>query len=74
MRPMVSSPGWARIWESRPCAGMSFGMVGNLMRVLRSSARIVTDENLDLYILAGAALTFTVLGFTRVSNVVSVIC
>ena len=44
-------------------------MAGNLMHVLRSSVRVVTDENLDLYILAGAALTFTVLGFTGVSNV-----
>jgi len=44
-------------------------MGDNRGRVLRSAARLVGDENLDLYILAGAALTFTVLGFTGVSNV-----
>jgi hypothetical protein len=44
-------------------------MTGNRGRVIRSAARVVGDENLDLYILAGAALTFTVLGFTGVSSV-----
>ena len=44
-------------------------MADNRGRALRAAARLVTDENLDLYILAGAALTFTVLGFTGVSNV-----
>ena len=44
-------------------------MADNRGRLLRSAARLVGDENLDLYILAGAALTFTVLGFTGVSNV-----
>jgi hypothetical protein len=48
---------------------MSSGMATNRGRVLRAAARLVTDDNLDLYILAGAALTFTVLGFTGVSNV-----
>jgi hypothetical protein len=41
---------------------MSSGMADNRGRLLRSAARLVGDENLDLYILAGAALTFTVLG------------
>jgi hypothetical protein len=48
---------------------MLSGMAGNRGRVLRSAARLVGDENLDLYILACAALTFTVLGFTGVSSV-----
>ena len=44
-------------------------MAVNRGRALCAAARLVTDENLDLYVLAGAALTFTVLGFTGVSNV-----
>jgi hypothetical protein len=32
-------------------------------RVVRSLARLATDENLDLYVLAISALTFTLLGF-----------
>jgi hypothetical protein len=38
-------------------------------RVLRSVASVVTDENLDLYFLAAAALAFTVLGFLGVTSV-----
>lgn len=44
-------------------------MAVNRGRALRAAARLVADENLDLYVLAGAALTFTVLGFTGVSSV-----
>jgi hypothetical protein len=44
-------------------------MADNRIRVLRWAERLVTDENLDLYLLAAAALTFTVLGFTGVSDV-----
>lgn len=49
--------------------GMSSGMAGSSGRVLRSAVRLVGDENLDRYVLAGAALTFTILGFTGVSSV-----
>jgi hypothetical protein len=38
-------------------------------RVRRAVTRIVTDESLDLYILAATALAFTVLGVTGVSNI-----
>ena len=62
-------PAARRIWEKRAYQGMSSGMAVNRGRALCAAARLVTDENLDLYILAGAALTFTVLGFTGVSNV-----
>jgi hypothetical protein len=48
---------------------MSSGMASSSSRVLRSAVRLIGDENLDLYILAGAALTFTVLGFTGISSV-----
>jgi hypothetical protein len=43
---------------------MSSGMAVNRGRALCAAARLVTDENLDLYILAGAALTFTHYLFT----------
>lgn len=39
--------------------------VNSAIRVIR---RIVTDEHLDLYVLAGTALAFTVLGVTGVSD------
>ena len=38
-------------------------------RVKQIVIRIVSDEYLDLYILAGAALTFTVLGFVGVADI-----
>lgn len=44
-------------------------MTTSRKRVLHSAARLVTDENLDLYILAGAALTFTVLGFIGATSI-----
>jgi hypothetical protein len=44
-------------------------MTGSRGRVLRAAARLVTDENLDLYLLAVAALTFTVLGFLGATDI-----
>lgn len=40
-------------------------MVRNLLRTL---ARIVVDENLDLWLLAGAAMVFTVLGIVGLTS------
>ena len=60
------APAARRIWEKRANQGMSSGMAVNRGRAVCAAARLVTDENLDLYILASAALTFTVLGFTGV--------
>jgi len=51
------------LWENLRIRGMSSSMADNRGgRLLRLAARLVGDENLDLYILAGAAPTFTVLG------------
>jgi hypothetical protein len=37
--------------------------------IRHSAAKIVTDENLDLYVLAAGSLTFTVLGFLGITTV-----
>ncbi|MFJ8912483.1 hypothetical protein [Amycolatopsis sp. NPDC102389] len=38
-------------------------------RIRRSLARVITDDNLDLYVLGAVALAFTVLGATGISDV-----
>jgi len=38
-------------------------------RIRRSLARVITDDNLDLYVLGTVALAFTVLGATGISDV-----
>ena len=38
-------------------------------RVRRAITRIVTDESLDLYILAATAFAFTILGVTGISSI-----
>ncbi|WP_340685605.1 DUF5919 domain-containing protein [Amycolatopsis coloradensis] len=38
-------------------------------RIRRSLARVITDDNLDLYVLGTVALVFTVLGATGISDV-----
>ncbi len=48
---------------------ISIGCVPSRGRVKRLASRIVSDEYLDLYILAVAALTFTILGFAGVADI-----
>jgi hypothetical protein len=47
---------------------ISIGCVLSGGRIKRFATRIVSDEYLDLYILAVAALTFTILGFVGVAD------
>lgn len=44
-------------------------MAGERGRIRRALARVITDDNLDLYVLGTVALAFTVLGATGISDV-----
>jgi hypothetical protein len=53
----------------RLLGSISIGCVQSRERVKLLAVRIISDEYLDLYILAAAALTFTVLGAVGVADI-----